>query len=76
MVGRFVEQQDVGLRRQHAGQRRTAGLAAGDCRRVLLAGQAELFEQVGDAVRVVGRAAPRLDIGAHGGEVRHVRLLG
>ena len=42
MVGRLVEQQDVGLGREHAGQRGAAGFAARELGRVFLAGQAEL----------------------------------
>ena len=45
MVGRLVEEQDVGLRREHAGKRRAPRLAAGEARRLLLAGEAELLEQ-------------------------------
>ena len=42
MVGRLVEQQDVGLGRQRPRQRGAARLAAGQPSRVLLAGQAQL----------------------------------
>ena len=41
MVGRLVEQQDVGLRRQRAGERRAAALAARQVVRVFGAGQAQ-----------------------------------
>ncbi len=44
MVGRFVQQQNVGRGRQHPRQRRAAGLAAGNMRRVFFAGQAELLD--------------------------------
>ena len=63
MVGGLVEQQDVGLGRQHAGQRGAAGLAAGQARGIFVAGQAELFEQVAGAIVVVARAEAGLDIG-------------
>ena len=46
MVGRLVEQQDVGLGRQHVGQRRAPRLAAREPRRVFLAGEAQLLQQV------------------------------
>ena len=46
MVGRLVEQQDVGLGRQHARQRGAARLAARELRRVLVAGEAELLQQI------------------------------
>ena len=46
MVGRLVEQQDVGLGRQHPRQRRAPRLAAGQQRRVFVAAQAELLQQV------------------------------
>jgi len=41
MVGRLVQQQYVGRRRQHPRQRRAAGLAARDMRGVFVAVQAE-----------------------------------
>src|SRR5262249_30408973 len=41
MVGRLIQQQDVGRGRQHARQRRAARLAAGEIRRVLVAAKAE-----------------------------------
>ena len=75
MVGRLVEQQDVGLGRHHAGKRCAARLAAGKLVRLFLAGQAEMVEQIGGAVRIVGRSEPGLDIGADGGETFHVRHL-
>ena len=76
MVGRLVEQQDVGLGRQHAGQRGAAGLAARELRRVLLAGQAELIQQVARAVvRSSPGAEARLDIGERGRKAGKVRLL-
>ena len=50
MVGRLVEQQDIGLGRQHAGERGAAGLAAREARRILVAGEAEMLEQIAGAV--------------------------
>ena len=46
MVGRLVQQQNVGRGRQHPRQRRAARLAAGEMRGVFLAGQAELLQQI------------------------------
>ena len=68
MVGRLVEQQDVGLRRHDAGKCRPPRLAAGQLVGPFLAGQAEMVEQVGGPVRIVGRTEPGLDIGPDGGE--------
>ena len=50
MVGRLVEDQDVGLRRQHARQRRAPRLAAGKPRRLLVAGEARA-RQAGSCAR-------------------------
>ena len=66
MIGRLVEQQDVGKRRQRAGQRGAARLAAGQRGGVFLAGQAEFLEQIQRAVAIRRSAAasePGLDIG-------------
>ena len=46
MIGRLVEKEDIGVGRQHARKRRTARLAAGECRRIFLPGEAELLEQI------------------------------
>ncbi len=75
MVGRLVEQQDVGFRRHHLGKRCASRFAAGKVVGLLLAGQAEMIEQVGNAMRVVGRAETGLDISPHGGEAFHVGRL-
>ena len=75
VIGRLVEQQDVGLRRQHTGKRGAAGLAAGQRGRVLLAGEAELVEQAERAILIVERAEPVLDIGERRREAGQVRLL-
>ena len=78
MVGRLIEQQDVGLRGDRAGKGGAARLAAGKLGRLFLAGQPEMVEQIGGAMRIVGRAETRLDIGAHRRkrlEVRHLRQI-
>ena len=40
MIGRLVEQQDIGRRRQHARERGTARFAAGEMGRVFVTGEA------------------------------------
>ena len=76
VIGRLVEQQDVGRRSQRAGQRRAACFAAGQRRRIFLAGKAEFLEQIKRAV-AIGRAGvkPRLDIGQGCDEPGQIRLL-
>ncbi|MEI9888893.1 MAG: hypothetical protein WDN08_20800 [Rhizomicrobium sp.] len=76
MVGRLVEQQDVGPRRQGAGERRPPRLAARERVRCLGAGQAELAEQVIGARRIVARHQAGLDIGVGVGIAGQARLLG
>ena len=63
MVRRLVEEQDVGLRRQHLGQRRAAGLAAGEVCGLLVAGQAELLQEIARPVGIVARPEARLHEG-------------
>ena len=75
MVGRLVEQQNIGLRRQRARERGAARLAARQMGGVFLAGQTQLFEQIAGAIGIVVGAEPILDIGEDGGEARQVRLL-
>jgi hypothetical protein len=75
MVGRLIEEENVGLRRHDAGQGSTAGFAAGEIVRPFLAGQAEMLHQIGGAVGIVGGSEPRLDIGADAGETIHVGHL-
>ena len=75
MVGRLVQQQDVGRGRQHPRQRRAAGLAAGDMRGVLVAGEAELFDEIARLVMVVAGAEAGLDIGQRRLVLAEVRLL-
>ena len=60
MVGGLVEQQDVGLRRQRAGDGGAADLAAREARGILLAAEAQIAQQADAAVRIVGRAEARL----------------
>jgi putative ABC transport system substrate-binding protein len=62
VVRRLVKQQDIGRRREYAGKRGAACLTAGQHRRVPVAAEAELFQEIVRGVAVVGRAEARLDI--------------
>ena len=53
MVGRLVQQQDIGRGRQHPRQRRAAGFAAGDIRGVFVAMKPELLQDVAGLIMVV-----------------------
>ena len=75
MVRRLVEEQDVGLGRQRAGDRGAADLAAGEALRVLLAGEAQFAQQIGAAVRIIRRAEAGLNVIQNGCMGREVRLL-
>ena len=75
MVGRLVQQQDVGRGRQHPRQRRAAGLAAGDMRGVFVAGEPELLHQIARLVMIVAGAKASLDIGQRRLVVAEIRLL-
>jgi len=63
VVGRLVEQEDVGRRGQRVGKRRAPPLAAREPHRVLAAVEPKLLEQIAGLVRVVARAKPSLHIG-------------
>ncbi len=76
VVGGFVEQQDVGLGRQHAGQGGTTKFASRKMRRLLLSGQAEIVEQAARTVGIIEGSQACLDIGQHIGVAREIRLLG
>ena len=68
MVGGLVEQENIGLRCQHAGERRAPAFAARKMRRILRAREAEAFQQIARAVRIVARGQARLNKGRSGGE--------
>ena len=75
MVGRLVQHQDVRIGRHGAGQGGAPRLAAGDFRRVFLAGQAQALEQiVGPVVHIARRQAGH-DIITQIAETAQVRLL-
>ena len=75
MIGRLVEQQDIGVGRQHARQRGTARFAAGEFCRIFLPGKAELLQETTGGMAVVTRPQAGLDIGQRRREARKVRLL-
>ncbi len=75
MVGRLVEQKNIGRGRQHARERGAPRLAAGEARRLFLAGEAKLFENVTRGMAVVARRKAVLDIGERRGVAGEVRLL-
>ena len=75
MVGRLVEQQDVGIGRQRADDRRAACLAAGQRFRIFLAGEPEPFKHRGHAIRIVERPEVALGKGAGGRVAGKVGLL-
>ena len=76
MVGRLVEQQNVGRRRQRARERCAARFAAREMRRVFLAGRGpSSSSKLARDVRVVGRLQAGFDIGERRGVAGKVRLL-
>ena len=75
MIGRLVEQQDIGRRRQHARERDAARFAARQMRGVFRAGEAEFLEQMARDVGIVGRLEAGFDIGQRRGKAGEVRLL-
>ena len=79
MIGRLVEQEHIGLGREHAGERGAARLAAGQRFRILATGEPELLEQIAHRVRI-GAFIPNLPqagfgIGECRGEAVEIRLL-
>src|SRR5438270_9570168 len=75
MVGRLVQQQDIGRGRQYPRQRRAAGLTARDMRGVFVAVQPELLHQIARLVMIVAGAEAGLYIGQRRLVVAEVRLL-
>ena len=63
MVGRLIQQQNVGLRRQYPGQGGAPAFAAGQMRRCFIALQAKLVQQIGRPVRIIARRQARQHIG-------------
>jgi hypothetical protein len=75
MIGRLVEEQDIGRGRQHASQRGAACLTAGKMRRVFLPVEAELIEELAAEVDIVAGAEAGFDIGKRRCEAGKIRLL-
>ena len=75
MIGRLVEEKDIGRGRQHARERGAARLAAGEMGRIFLPGEAELLEDIAGNMGTVARSQPRFDIAKRGREAREIRLL-
>jgi hypothetical protein len=69
MVGRLVQQQDIGRGRQHPRQRRAAGLAAGHMGGVFVAAKPELLQDIARLIVIVAGAEAGFDIGQRGGKV-------
>ena len=75
MVGRLVEQQDIGFGRQHPGERCTPRLPARQTGRIFLTRQPQMLQQIGHAIGVVAGAEPRFGIGLHGRIAGKIRRL-
>ena len=75
MVGGFVEQQDVRLRRQHARERGAARFAARQAGRVLAAVEPELLKELAGLMRAVVRPKAGFHIGQRGRGGAEIRLL-
>ncbi len=75
VIGRLVEQQDIGRRRQHAGERGAAGFTAGQMRGVFVSGEAELLDEIAGRIGIVGRPQAGLGIGKGRRKSGKVRLL-
>ena len=75
MVGGLVQQKNIGLGRDGAGQRGAARFATRKLGGVFVAGKAKLFEQIARAIRIIGVNQPRFNILKHGFEAGEVRLL-
>ncbi len=75
MIGRLVQQENIGRGRQHTRQRRAAGFAAGHLRGVFVAAKPELLQNVACLIAVVAGAETGLDIAQRGRETGKIRLL-
>ena len=76
MVGGLVEQQHVRLGRQHPHDGRPARLATRQARRILIASEAQLLQQITGLVGLVAGPEPRLDVIHDCGEAAEIGLLG
>ena len=75
VVGRLVQQQDARRGRQDMGERRAPDLAAGQPRRILVARQAELLQQIARLIGIVARPKPGARIVERRRMAGQVRLL-
>src|SRR5579872_1601709 len=75
MIGRLVEEQNVGLRRQHARQRHATSFAARKVARIFFAGKAEIVQQEPRAMAIVLMAEASLDLSERRVEAGEIRLL-
>ena len=75
MVGRLVEQEDVGLGREHASERCALRLATGELGRIFIAGEAEAFQHGAGVMRLVAGGKSGLDISRSGGEAGKLGVL-
>ena len=63
------------LGRQHPGECCTTGFADRQSRRIFLAGEAEMLQQISHAIGIVARPEPRFCIGLNGGITVEIRCL-
>ena len=75
MIRRLVEEENVGVGGEHAGERRAPCLAAGDLRGVFVAAEAEIAQEHAGTIGIGLRIEPGFGIGEHGLEPAEVRLL-
>ena len=75
MVGRLVQQQNIGPRGQGPHQGGASALPAREPRRLFLAGEPESLQQLSREIGIVERREPGLDIGHDRREAGKVRLL-
>src|SRR5205085_11821898 len=75
MIGRLVEQQDVGFGCERAGKRGAARFTTGKPRGILVAREPELVKQIPSAMRIVAGREPRRDKTKHVSMAGEVRLL-
>src|SRR5690242_19622398 len=75
MIGRLVQEQNIGARCEGARERGSAAFSTGQVRRLLLPVQTELLQEVTRLMRIISRAEPGLDIGERRRSARKIRLL-
>src|SRR5437868_4571268 len=63
MIGRLVEKQDIGVRRQYARERGTARFATGQFRWIFLPGEAEFLQETAGSMEIVAQPQAGGDIG-------------